>query len=188
MKEYKPLIFFLIKFFITYFVITLSYDFYLKHTQVVNEGDSQTDPYTKEVAKEASDLYGLMYGRVAHVRQNPNQPYDDFFVGSKKIARINEGCNAVSVMIIMVSFIIAFGTKVIPTLLYALISLVLVHMVNIFRISILSEILFLQSGYVKLAHDVLFPGIIYGAVILICVVWIKFFIFKKEKNEQVDSI
>ncbi len=188
MKEYNPLIFFLIKFFITYFLITLSYDFYLKKTQIVNEGNSQTDFYTKEVAKEASGLYSLMFGRAAHVRQNPNQPYEDFFVGSKKIARINEGCNAVSVMIIMISFIIAFGTKVIPTLLYTLISLVLVHIVNIFRISILSEILFLQSSYTKLAHDVLFPGIIYGSVILICIVWIKFFIFKKEKNEQMDSI
>ncbi|MFV0530495.1 MAG: exosortase family protein XrtF [Flavobacteriales bacterium] len=182
MKEYKPLIFFLLKFFITYFIITLSYDFYLKETQVFNDGNSQTDPYTKEVAKEASALYNLVH-RASYVKQNPYHPYEDFFIGEKRIAVINEGCNAVSVMIIMVSFIIAFGTNIISTILYLLFSLVLVHVVNIFRISLLSNIILSQSKYVKLAHDALFPGIIYGTIILICIVWIKFFVFKKRKDE-----
>ncbi|APD07873.1 hypothetical protein UJ101_02373 [Flavobacteriaceae bacterium UJ101] len=181
MKEYRPLIFFLVKFFITYFVVTLSYDFYLKETQIINEGSSKTDPYTKEVAIEASNLYNLMYGE-SYVEQNDNHPYMDFFVEGRKAARINEGCNAISVMIIMISFIIAFGRKVIPTVLYTIFSLFFVHIVNILRISILSDIFFKHSEYAKLAHDALFPGIIYGAVILICVVWIKFFIFKNENS------
>lgn len=184
MKEYRPLILFLVKFFITYFVVTLSYDFYLKETQVISEGSSKTDPYTKEVAREASRVYNFMYGNdLSSIKQNDDHPYMDFFVEGRKVARINEGCNAISVMIIMVSFIIAFGVKTIPTVLYTLFSLLFVHSVNIFRISILSNIITEYSKYTKLAHDALFPGIIYGAVILICIVWIKFFIFKKKKNE-----
>ncbi|MFV0237499.1 MAG: exosortase family protein XrtF [Flavobacteriales bacterium] len=182
MKEYKPLIYFLIKFFVTYSIMTLSYDFYLKKTQVTNEGSSITDPYTKEVAIEASYLYSFMYEN-SYVKQNENNPYMDFFIKKRKVAIINEGCNAISVMIIMLSFIIAFGIKVMPTILYTLLSLLFVHIVNIFRISILANIIFKHSEYAKLAHDALFPGIIYGAVILICIVWIKFFIFKKIDNE-----
>ncbi len=184
MQEYKLLIVFLVKFFITYFVLTLGYDFYLKETQVTEGEEMITDPYTKEVAEEASCVYNIMYGGNSYVVQNMKSPFMDFYIGKKRIAYINEGCNAISVMITMVSFIIAFGTKFFVTFFYTLFSVGLVHLVNIVRISMLSHILFLYKEYSKLAHDALFPGIIYGAIILICVVWIKFFVLKKKKKNE----
>ena len=177
MAEYKPLIFFLSKFFIVYFVLTLGYDFYLKDTQIVISGDSKSDPYTKEVAEESSKLYNIFFGG-STVSQNKDFPFMNFYIGDEQAAIINQGCNAISVMIIMIAFIVAFGVKFIPTFLYTLISVFFVHLVNIFRISILANVIVFYNEYAKIAHDVLFPGVIYGAVIIICIIWIKFFIFK----------
>lgn len=184
MQEYKLLIGFLLKFFITYFVLTLGYDFYLKETQKTEEGKIITDPYTKEVSEEASWLYNILFESESYIIQDVHFPVMNFYVGEKQVAFINEGCNAISVMIIMLSFIVAFGTKFLLTFIYALSSIGIVHLVNIFRISFLSNILLLYSDYSKFAHDVLFPGVIYGTIILICVAWIKFFVLKdKSKNE-----
>ncbi len=178
MKKYKPLIYFLLKFFITYFVLTLGYDYYLKQTQHTKEGNSKSDPYTKEVARESSIVYNILYEN-AQVIQDEKNPYMNFFVGNYKVALINEGCNSISIMIIMIAFITAFGVKILPTVLYTLFGILFVHTVNIMRISILSRVIFTESPYIKLMHDVFFPGVIYGSVILICILWIQFFIFKR---------
>ncbi len=182
MKEYKPLIFFLIKFFATYFILTIGYDIYLKQTQVIAEHISLADPFTKMVAEQSSSLYNLFIND-SKVLQDPNNPYMNFYIEEYNIAIINEGCNAMSVIIIMVSFIIAFGVKLITTILYTLVSIVLVYLVNLVRIIILAFIFYNQSEFGVIAHDALFPGIIYGAVIVICFVWIRFFVFRKINNE-----
>lgn len=178
MKKYKTLIYFLLKFFITYFVLTLGYDYYLKQTQFTKEGDSKSDPYTKEVARESSIVYNILYEN-AHVIQDKKNPYMNLFIGNRKVSLVNEGCNAISIMIIMIAFIIAFSIKIIPTVLYTLFGILFVHVVNILRISILSRGIFIEYPHIKLMHDVFFPGVIYGSVIFICIFWIKFFIFKR---------
>ena len=89
-----------------------------------------------------------------------------------------EGCNAVSIMIIFLAFIFTFykGAK---TFWFALGGLIFIYIVNVFRIAIINVVVLEYPDYQKISHDYLFPAIIYGAVVLLWIIWIKFFVLKK---------
>lgn len=181
MKEYKPLLFFLLKFFGCWILLSLTYDFYLKNTQVIDAVYYQSDPYTKLVASQASAIYNFFIGD-SHVVQAGNQPYMIFYINQKVASVVNEGCNAFSVIILMISFLVAFGKDFFKTLIYIALSFIAIHTLNTIRVGLLSHIYLYHREYKQVAHDILFPAIIYGGVIVICWIWVQFFVFKKKKN------
>ena len=56
------------------------------------------------------------------------------------------------------------------------------HIANVFRIVGLNLVILEHPDYGKLTHDYLFPAVIYGMVVVIWLVWIKFFALKNEIN------
>lgn len=92
---------------------------------------------------------------------------------------INEGCNAISVMIVFVAFVFAFSKGWIKTLLFVVFGLVTIQSMNIFRIALLNWIFGYHSEYGKMAHDYLFPAIIYGTIVVLWIIWVRFFALKK---------
>ncbi|TDL99205.1 MAG: exosortase family protein XrtF [Flavobacteriaceae bacterium] len=103
-----------------------------------------------------------------------------FYIDSKLDAYINEGCNAVSLMLIFVAFVFAFYNGFVKSLLFCLGSIVFLHFTNIGRITLLSLINYHHPTWSKFSHDVIFPLIIYGAIILLWIVWISLFIRSKK--------
>ena len=83
-----------------------------------------------------------------------------------------EGCNSVSVIILFISFIIAFAEKFKKTLLFLFAGGVLIYIVNIIRIAILTAALYKYPRYEDILHSVVFPGIIYSMVFILWVIWI----------------
>ncbi|MEG0529569.1 MAG: EamA family transporter, partial [Bacilli bacterium] len=53
---------------------------------------------------------------------------------------------------------------------------------NIARIMLLNYIFRYHDEYGKMAHDYLFPAIIYGSIVVLWIVWIKFFVTKYNKQ------
>ncbi|EDM45027.1 hypothetical protein SCB49_02864 [unidentified eubacterium SCB49] len=112
-------------------------------------------------------------GYEPRVLADPQLPMMRVLLYGKHVAYINEGCNAVSVMILFASFIIAFAQKLKKTTLYILAGLALIYVTNILRIVILSIALYTYPENSSFFHDIVFPGIIYGLVFLLWLFWVR---------------
>lgn len=177
MKQYQPLIFFLLRFIGSYIILIIIYNWYLN--QYLPFG--MPDPFTKWNSDISASIFNFLgiHSESLHVG---NEKFTRLVVEGKFSAYVNEGCNACSVLIIYISFIIAFFTTFKQTIIFLIISIPILILMNIFRIVLLTYIFRFLPEYGKSAHDYLFPAVIYGSVIILWIIWIKLFVIKKNKN------
>lgn len=164
--QYKPFLLFLGKFFLAYLVLTILYQSYLE--SLVQKVDLFTDNVsclTRFVAR----TFGMDYDVTV---DSANEQIKVLYNGNYQM-RIIEGCNAISVIILFISFVLAFSSKFKSTLLYCCGGGALIYILNIFRIVFLAVLLYKYPKQEHLLHGVLFPFIIYGIVFLLWLVWIK---------------
>lgn len=169
--KYKPFLMFLGKFLLTYLVLTFFYQYYL------SQFDAETfevDGFTKIVAGQTERLL-CFFNADAHVVPHLSQPSMNLIYNQKFVARIIEGCNALSVIILFISFVIAFTGKFKPTVLFILFGSLLIHFLNVARIAILSVLLFHFPKQQHILHGVVFPLFIYGVVFILWVIWVNKF-------------
>jgi len=175
LKDFKPILGILLRFIIIYLVLLFGYQFYLNSFKAQG-----LDPFSRIIA----DQVMFIQNKISY----PTLLYDDipneqvyFYVKNEYVTRMVEGCNAVSVIILFVSFIFAFYTGA-KTFVFVAIGLVVLYVMNVFRITGLNIVTSDYPQYSKMAHDYLFPAIIYGSVIILWLVWIKFFALKNENS------
>jgi exosortase family protein XrtF len=140
------------------------------------------DYITNLVSRQSEDILNVM-GYNAYVEPHPEEPTMKLIINNKYIARIIEGCNSISVIILFLSFIMAFSGKPKTTFLYMLFGSVLIYIVNLCRIVILSVGLYHYPWRKDILHTVIFPGIIYGMVFLLWIFWVNRFSNMIKKNE-----
>lgn len=177
-REFKPIFFFLLKFFVAYIVLTFLYSMYLE--PYLSEYKI-ADPFTAWTTDTAVGLMNFV-GFDADSVQVAGEPYKRFWLDGKFASIVNEGCNAISVMIIFVSFIIAFSTSFLQTSIFIFLGLVAMLVTNIIRVALLTYIFRYMPEYSQSAHDYLFPAIIYGMVVILWLIWVNFFAFKKKNK------
>lgn len=182
MKEFKPVLIFLLKFFIAWGVLVGIYNLYLSQYH----SENKPDPYSQTVARWTVGCLNTA-GFEATQKDDETRPWTWVYMNGESASYINEGCNAISIMIIFVAFIIAFSTTWKQTLLYILGSLIIIQIMNVLRIALLNYIHIYHEEYAKMAHDYLFPAILYGTIVVLWIVWVKFFALKPKKktDEQV---
>jgi exosortase family protein XrtF len=175
LKDFKPVLGILLRFIIIYLVLLFAYQFYLNSFKA-----DGLDPFSRMIAEQVSHVQNTIH--------YPTYLYNDvkeeqvwFHVKSSYATRMVEGCNAVSVMILFVSFIFAFykGTK---TFVFVGAGLILLYIMNLLRIIGLNIVMTDHKEYGKISHDFIFPAVIYGSVVLLWLVWIKFFALKNENS------
>lgn len=155
------------------------YKFYLDFS----DGSKYYPDYiTNTVAMQTEDLLNV-FGYESQALVNPDEPSMKLIVRDKYVARVIEGCNSVSVIILFVSFIIAFAGRKRTTFLYALAGSVLIYAVNLLRIVILSIGLFHYPWRKEILHTVIFPLMIYGMVFLLWMFWVNRFSNLNKENE-----
>ncbi|MET2983974.1 exosortase family protein XrtF [Aureibaculum conchae] len=181
MKKRKTIIRFLIKFFVTYFLLVGIYSVYLKQTQQKGSVFSCA-PITKTVAKH-SQQFGELLGYDVRIEQHESELSMKFFVDGAYIARIVEGCNAISVIILFLTFIIAFSGSIKATIIYGIIGTFIIYVVNIARVFILSMLMYKYPEYKDILHNLLFPAIIYGTVFLLWIIWVRHFSYLKKSKK-----
>ncbi len=169
--QYKPFLFFLGKFLLTYLVLTLIYQSYLNRFEVKK---NEVDSFSQLVASQTQSVLAL-FDAESYIEPNATEPSIKIIYKDKYISRIIEGCNALSVIILFISFVIAFTGKIKETVLFILLGSVLIHLLNIARIALLSVALYHFPEYEHVLHGVIFPLIIYGVVFLLWVVWVNKF-------------
>lgn len=177
MKQYLPTLYFLLRFLGSYILLIIIYNWYLNQYLPFN----QPDPFTRFCADLASKGFNWI-GFESMTVHLPGENFMRLLVDRKIGSIVNEGCNAISVLIIFVSFILAFYTTFKQTFTYIILSLVALFGMNIFRIILLTYIFRYHPEYSKVSHDYLFPAIIYGSIIILWIVWIKQFVLKKKSN------
>ena len=153
----------------TYLVLTLLYQGYLNGFV-----STKIDPITKMVAQHTEQVLHLFANDVV-IQENKPEPYIKIIYHQKYVARVIEGCNAISVIILFISFIVAFSGKLKPTLLFIFGGSLLIYLLNVKRIAILCVLMYHFPGQEHILHGVVFPLIIYGAVFILWVIWVNKF-------------
>lgn len=179
MKKHQNIIIFLLKFLGTYSLMFFLYVSYLNSTQKTHP-TYICDPITQIVAEQTSDLLNFVNIK-SFTDQNTDELSYQFLVKDKYVARIVEGCNAVSVIILFIAFIIAFSARFKVTLLYILAGIFIIYSINVIRIAFIAVAIYQFSEYSNFLHQIIFPLIIYGATFLLWVIWINYFLPKYKK-------
>jgi exosortase family protein XrtF len=178
--QYRPFLLFLGKFIVSYLALTFVYDFYL------NQFDDKTfelDGITKLVAKQTEDFL-LFFNADVSLELLHSQSGVKLFYNQKYVARIIEGCNALSVIILFVTFIIAFAGKLKYTILYILGGSLIIYILNIVRIAILTVAIYHLPNQQSFLHGVVFPLFIYGVVFVLWVIWVNNFSFYAKRSSK----
>lgn len=173
MKNNKLIVIFLIKFFGTYALLFFGYSYYLENTQQ-NNNIYACAPITTTVANQSAFLLNSV-GYDANVKQHPDELSIMLSINNVYIARVVEGCNAISIIILFIAFIVAFSSKITTTALYILFGSLLIYVVNIIRIAFITIALYKYPEYEKILHDIVFPSIIYGITFLLWFIWVTYF-------------
>ena len=177
--KYKLVIKFILTFLLVYVLFSGLYHFYLE----VSEGSKYYPDYLTHLVAKQTEILLNNFGYNAQVLPHPDEPSMKVIVNGKYLARIIEGCNAVSVIILFLSFVVAFSGKLKTTLLFILSGSVLIYVVNLLRIAILCMALYHYPERESVLHGVVFPGIIYGMVFLLWIFWVNRFSNLKKKHE-----
>lgn len=168
---YKPFLLFLAKFLLSYLLFSVLYENYLDK---FNVDKFEVDGITRLVAKQTKDIL-LYFDYDAGIIPDSMEPSIKFFYKNIFIARIIEGCNGISIIILFTSFIIAFSGKLKTTVLYIIGGSLLLHVLNMLRIAILCVLLYYFPEREPILHRVFFPLFIYGSVFLLWIIWIRKF-------------
>lgn len=171
LKKYKAVWLFLVKFFAAYAIGVLLYNFYLSgFTQKV-------DGITAFVTEQVATMFSWTLPEISTFYSCEN-PISEVRYFDVTLILMIEGCNAVSVMLLFIAFIIAFTGPIKNYLWFAPLGVLLLYLANLFRIYLIGMIILYADSYTQFAHDYLFPGIIYGTVFLLWVLWVKYLAHK----------
>jgi exosortase family protein XrtF len=147
------------------------YKFYL---QVSNGSIYYPDFMTHLVAKQSEVLINA-FGYNVDMVPHPNEPSMKVLIEENYVARIIEGCNSISVIILFFSFIIAFASNFKTTFFYILSGSVLIYTINLLRIVLLSIWIYHYPEQSEFLHTVMFPAIIYGMLFFLWMLWVNRF-------------
>ncbi|MFC6267124.1 exosortase family protein XrtF [Frigoriflavimonas asaccharolytica] len=172
-SDFKPILLVLLRFIVIYLALLFAYQMYLHPFEGVD-----MDPFSYWVAHQVVYVQNFL-GYSTSLFPYPIYETAVFQTEGVEVTRMVEGCNIVSVLILFVAFIFAFykGWK---TFLFAIICVAILHFANVLRIVGLNLVMLKYPDYGKFTHDYLFPAAIYGMVVVLWLVWIKFFALKNE--------
>lgn len=160
----------------SYLVFTLIYNLYLEFFRFPVY---YPDYFTHLVAKQSEALISS-FGYNAQILPHQSELSMKLIVNDAYLARIVEGCNAISIIILFASFVLSFFGKLKLTLLYLLAGAVIVYAMNIIRIAILAIGIYEYPEYTDFLHSIIFPLIIYGTVFILWLIWVR--IYSRKHN------
>lgn len=167
-KENKSVIRFLLTFGGIYLVLAVLYQWYLGIDTSLRYFP---DFFTHLVAEQSKEIIQAL-GYTSATLPHPLEESVKLYINSVFTVRVVEGCNAISVLILFVSFVFAFHKKWKKTLLFAFAGSVLLYSMNVLRIALLTIGIYEHPEYTEIMHGVIFPAIIYGSVFLLWFLWV----------------
>ncbi len=170
-RKYQSVLRFILIFLGSYLVFTIIYTGYLN---LFDASSYYPDFFTHLVALQSKDVIESL-GYVSIILVNPGEPSLQLYINEIFLARIIEGCNSISIIILFTSFILSFFARFKITLLYIITGAVIIYIMNIVRIVILTIGIYEYPKYTSFLHGIVFPLIIYGTVFILWVFWVRLF-------------
>ena len=169
--KYKSVIRFIVTFLAVYGVLTIGYNVYLNSS----DGSRFYPDYLTHLVAEHTNALLNSVGYQTDIVAHPSEPSMKIIINGKYVARVIEGCNGISIIIMFLSFIVAFAGKFKTTFFYGLAGSIIIYAFNLIRIVILSIGLYHYPWRREILHTVIFPMLIYGTVFLLWMVWVNRF-------------
>jgi len=168
LKKNRSFFIFLAKFGLSYLLLSGIYWLFLSQYDAAK---MEPDGMTRLVAEQSRD-FGKLLGEDVKIEQRKKEASFKVFVNNKSVARVVEGCNAISVMILFAAFIVAFSSTFKKTAIYIVVGIIVIHVLNVIRVGLLSLGFYYYYDYRRLLHDIVFPLFIYGVVFVLWVLWV----------------
>lgn len=164
-QDFKPSILFLGKFVGLYLLLNVAYGFYL------NAYDTEADPMTRVVTYQAADIIDLYESKI---ETGPKEDLKSIYIfhEGNAILSVYEGCNGLNVMIIFLSFMVAYNRPKKAWLWFIPLGLIIVHFANLLRIILLYHVTISFPDALYFTHKYLFTAFIFLAVIALWAFWI----------------
>ncbi len=170
-KKYKSVFRFILTFLGSYFLLSIFYNTYL---ELSSSQEYYPDFFTHLVALQSESAVEAM-GYSSRVFPNPDEPSMNLLINEILLVRIVEGCNSISIIILFISFILAFVSKLKTTLLFIFAGSVIIYVMNIIRIALLAIGVYEYPQHAEFLHSIFFPLVIYGTVFILWVIWVRLF-------------
>ena len=167
LKKYKPVLLFLGKFFAIYIIGSWAYNQYLSMYP------TKLDPISVSITEQSTYILSWFQDDLL-IYYNVGYPQADIICNGDTLYAVIEGCNAISVIILFLSFLFAFNSNWKNYLWFVPLGILIIHVSNIFRIAFLGVVFLHVPKYSFYAHDILFPAWIYGTIVLLWIIWVKF--------------
>ncbi len=155
----------------SYLVFTLFYNLYL---DFFRSPVYFPDYITHLVAKQSEALINS-FGYNAKIIPHQSELSMKLIINEVYLARIIEGCNAVSIIILFLAFVLSFFGKFKTTLLYLLAGSVIIYGMNIIRIAVLAIGIYEYPQHTQFLHSIVFPLIIYGTIFILWLIWVRIY-------------
>lgn len=170
-QKYAAVIRFIFTFLGTYLLLAFLYNLYLQNFT----SEAYYPDYLTHLVALQSQAVVAAFGYNSSVVPGIPEATMHLMVNGKFVARIIEGCNAVSIIILFVSFMLAFFGRLRPTLLYILAGAVIIYATNVARIALMAIGIYEFPMKAYFLHSVAFPLVIYGTVFLLWLLWIRIY-------------
>ena len=169
LEKNKAVIRFLVLFIGCYLVLAGLYKVYLFY------GSSEVyyPDYVTHLVSQQTEAVIEAFGYQSHIEPHPNDASMKLYVEGNYLARVVEGCNAISVLVLFVSFIIAFHTSFKATFLYMVAGSILIYALNVVRVALLAIGIYEYPESQEFLHDTVFPLVIYGILFVLWIIWVK---------------
>jgi exosortase family protein XrtF len=164
-KEFWPAIKFLLIFLAVYFISNIVYGIYIENTK------PEPDAFTRATANQTAWLLRQI-GHPIEAIKNNNGPTVFIQRNNQAVLSIYEGCNGINVIIVFVSFIMAFAGGVKKKLSFLTLGIFIINSANVIRIALLYFVAIRYQSYFYFIHKYVFTLILYVIVVILWLVYV----------------
>jgi exosortase family protein XrtF len=167
LKEFRPALRFVMIFAGVYLAGNLLYGLYIEFYRPL------PDPMTWWVTQQVASLL-TMFGNPTDILNVSNEPIVILKKAGdvgKTVLRVFEGCNGLNVLIVFSAFVIAFGGRLKPMVIFLLIGGVVVHLANLSRIILLYYTALHRPTLFYYFHKYFFTAVLYLVVFGLWIIW-----------------
>lgn len=164
LHEFKPALLFLVKFLAVYFVGNIIYGVFVENAK------PRPDAITIVVTNQVVPIINFL-GENCVTRENPVRPTVLIESQGDVVLSVYEGCNGINVMIVFLSFAIAYGGRY--KFAFILIGLIAIHLLNLTRVLLLYYTAKFQPQYFYYFHKYIFTAVLFLFVFLLWFGWIR---------------
>lgn len=166
LKEFKPALRFVGIFIAVYLVLNFIYGLWIESVR------PSPDRATILVTEQTSVFLNAI-GEDVQERIDAGTPTVSLLKKSETVLRVYEGCNGLNVMIVFISFLLAFGGGKKKIIWFLPLGLFIIHLANLMRITLLYYIAEYWQSYFYYVHKYLFTAAIYLVVFLLWWIWVE---------------